>query len=245
MRYKLVPKPKPNAFVRQLRALVAGKKKDAADVTRTTAAQTSTTISCLTSATDFATAASGTGLLDMDGDEALLNSVRIRQFIELECVEDVTPVGISDAMYRTIIVYFMKPLLVASAAGTLPPITEILVSDAVSSLYVPDTQNAGRFVVLYDNTKVMGTNTVAVAATGAYPRVNGRTTSIEEFVVKIDKKAHFKANAVSGAPAGHYDSDVSPGQIDRGLLIMYTIVNTGGGAGTINMNANTRLNYTG
>jgi len=161
------PKPKANAFLRQVKALVAGKKKDAADVVRSTVNQTATTISCLTSSTDFATAASGTGLLDMDGDSALINTVRILQRIQLTCIEDLTPVGLSDAQYRTIIVWFYKPLLVASAAGTLPPITEVLVSDNLISLVVQDTANAGRFKILYDQTDKLGTNTVAVAASGA------------------------------------------------------------------------------
>lgn len=92
----------PGAFVRQLRALVAGKQKDAADVSRITVAQAATTISCLTSSTDFATAASGTGLLDMDGDSALINSVTLHQHFDNACLEDVTPVGLSDVEVRTI-----------------------------------------------------------------------------------------------------------------------------------------------
>lgn len=241
--YKPIPKPAPGAFVRQLKALVAGKKRDAADVTRTTAAQTATTISCLSSSTDFATAASGTGLFDMDGDEALINSVRIMQTYTNACFEDLTPVGLFDCYIRTLIVYFKKPLLVASAAGTLPPVTEVLVSDAVNSLIVPDTQNSGRFVIMYDQIDNMGQNTVAVAASGADARLNGRTRCIRDFTVKIDKKCHFKSPGVSGTPSGHYDSDVSPGQVDAGLLVMYVLIN--GVGGTLTCSNITRLNYTG
>jgi len=222
------PKPKANAFLRQVKALVAGKKKDAADVVRSTVNQTATTISCLTSSTDFATAASGTGLLDMDGDSALINTVRILQRIQLTCIEDLTPVGLSDAQYRTIIVWFYKPLLVASAAGTLPPITEVLVSDNLISLVVQDTANAGRFKILYDQTDKLGTNTVAVAASGADARLNGPITINREFVVPVAKTCHFKAPVLSGTASGQYDDNVSAGQVDKGLLVMYTLQSGGG-----------------
>lgn len=243
---KFVPRAKPGAFVRQLRALVAGKKKDAADVARDTAAQAATTVSCLTSTTNFATAASGTGLIDMDGDEALLNKVTFRQRISVEALLDATPVALPGGMMiRTLVVYFKKPLLVASAAGTLPPITEVLVSDTAHSLVVPDTQNAGRFVILYDKTDVLGNNTVGTAAGGLDPRVNGATLIQREFDVKVERKCHFRSAGVSGTPSGHYDSDVSPGQVDAGLLILYTIPFQGGTTGTINHDITTRLNYTG
>lgn len=242
---KFIPKPKPNAFLKQVKALVAGKRKDATDVNRDTADQSSTTISCLTSSTDFATAASGTGLLDMDGDQALINGLTLNQSLALTCLEDLTPVGLGSAFVRTLIVYFKKPLLVASAAGTLPPITEVLVADSVASLFVPDTQNAGRFVVIYDKTDNLGTNTVSAAASGANPRVNGTNALIRRIYVKIDKNCHFKVAGVSGTPSGHYDSDVQPGQVDAGLLIMYTQVTNGATAGTITVLNRTRLNYTG
>jgi len=238
------PKPKSAYLDRQIKALIAGKRKDAADVVRTTADQKATTVSCLTSTTDFSTAASGTGLLDHDGDECLINGVKISQTLTSYCIEDVTPVGLTDALVRTIIVYFKKPLLVASAAGTLPPVTEVLVSDSVASLVVPPTQNAGRFVVLYDKTDNLHQNSVAVAATGAYPRNNGANRISRQFYVKIDKKVHYKVAAVSGTPAGHYDSDVDPGQVDAGLICMYTLV-SGYSSGQLNLTNTTRLNYTG
>lgn len=239
------PKPKANAFLRQVKALVAGKRKDATDITRDTVPQTVTTLACLTSSTAFATAASGTGLLDMDGDEALINSVLISQRITNNTVEDATPVGHTDTIIRNLIVYFKKPLLVASAAGTLPPITEVLVTDDVMSLPVPDTQNSGRFQIMCDRKYNMGINSVAVAATGTDPQLSGTTTRINQFMCKIDKKCHFKAAGVSGTPSGHYDSDVSPGQVDAGLLVMYVLIYQAPGSGTLNVETDTRLNYTG
>jgi len=235
-----------NTLMRKVRALVHGKSKDAADVTRQTAAIAATTIACLTSTTDFATAASGTGLLDMDGDSALINHVRIQQRLDNLGVVNLDPTGDgADVLIRTLIVWFKKPLLVASAAGTLPPITEVLVTDDTSSLPVPDTQNAGRFSILYDKTDNVGVNSVAVAATGAYPRINGKNTVTRDFTVKINKSCHFRTAGVSGAPSGHYDSDVTQGQIDNGLLIMYTLHRNSTTNGAVTVTNFTRLNYTG
>lgn len=238
-------------FIRQMKALVEAKHRDATDVTRATGAQAATTISCLTSSTDFATAASGTGLLDMDGDSAQINSVHITQSLYNVGIENVNPIndGASECFVRTILVWFFKPLLVASAAGTLPPITEVLVADLLPSLVVPDTQNAGRFTVLYDKTDRLGTNTLSVAASGSNPRINGVNTIHRDFIVKINKQIKFKANSQSGVAAaqqgGHYDSDVPGGQTDRGLLVMYTQVEGTGFAGALNVSNITRLNYTG
>jgi len=231
-------------LARQIKALVHGKTKDAADVARNTADHLATTSSCLTSSTDFSTAASGTGLLDMDGDEALINHITVSQTFDLqnEVLLDPTSTGVE--VVRTLIVWFYKPLLVASAAGTLPPITEVLVTDNHASLYVPDTQNSGRFQVLYDKTDILGNNTVTVAATGSNPRLNGKIAVRRIFKVPVNKRCHFRSAGVSGTPSGHYDSDVSNGQIDRGLLVMYTI-SADQSNGRLLVANSTRLNYTG
>lgn len=234
----------PGAFVRQLKALVAGKRKDATDVTRATAAHLNqTTSSCLTSSDAFATAASGTGLLDMDGDEALINTVTISHVVINPGALQLDPTSESEQLLRTLIVWYYKPLLVASAAGTLPPVTEVLVTAEIDSLVVPDTQNSGRFTVLYDKIENYGTNTFTVAATGANPRVNGVNERQKIYTVKVNKSCHFRVAGVSGAPSGHYDSDVAAGQIDRGLLVMYNI--TVGNTELLYVQHKTRLNYTG
>jgi len=243
--FKRVPKPKANAFLRQVKALVAGKKKDAADVARNTTTQTATTISCLTSSTNFATAASGTGLLDMDGDSALINSVRVRGTISNLATVDLDPTGNNDVNYRMILVWFNKPLLVASAAGTLPPITEVLVTDDAKSLVVTANANAGRFQILSDKTYNIGTNTFASTG-GLASRVQGNNNRTLDHTFKVGKTCHFAAPSVSGTPAGHYDSDVAPGRIDKGLLVLYTLIDTKIiAAADINLTLNSRLNYTG
>lgn len=229
---------------KQVKSLVASKRRDATDVQRDTGAQTSTTISCLTSSTAFATAASGTGLLEVDGDECQLNTVQVRGGIQNPAVLDLDPTGNVDVLVRHIIVYFNKPLLVASAAGTLPPITEVLVSDDIHSQFVTATANAGRFVVLSDRRFNLGTNSYQAATALGHARNTGVSHRHVNYVVKVNKRVKFAANAVSTTPAGHYDSDVPAGRVSKGLLVMYNQAAVTGGA-TVSSLINTRLNYTG
>lgn len=232
------------SFVKQMKALIASKKKEAADVTRDTAGLAATTIACLSSTTNFATAASGTGLFDMDGDEVLVNHVRIKGVFQNTATLDLDPVGQFDPVVRKLVVWFNKPLLVASAAGTLPPITEVLISDNISSLPVTDAANGGRFVILSDKKWNLGTNTYQAVTAVGHARNSGKTQQFYDYKVKVGKMAKFKSPSVSGTPAGHYDSDVSPGQIDKGLLVEYTQVSSVA-TQTINNYETTRLNYTG
>lgn len=230
---------------RQVKALIASKKRDAADVTRTTVGQAATTIACLTSTTDFATAASGTGLLDFDGDECLINNVRIKGELTLPALLDLDPAADVDTVVRKLVVWFNKPLLVASAAGTLPPITEVLVADTIQSLPVTDAANGGRFVILSDRKWSMGSNTYQAATALGHARVTGKSNQFYDYWVKVNKQCKFVAPAASGASAGgHYDSDANPGRVDRGLLVCYTQVSQVGSLVPTDVSY-TRLNYTG
>lgn len=236
---------KGKSLVRQVKALIASKKKDAADVTRATADASATTVACLTSTTNFATAASGTGLLDLDGDECLINSVHIKGYLNNSATLVLDPSAYNNPRVRKILVWFNKPLLVASAAGTLPPITEVLISDSVDSLKVTPAANGGRFQILSDKTFDVGSNTYQAATALGHARCNGKTMHTLDYRVKINKMCKFAANSVSGTPAGHYDSDVGPGRIDKGLLCLYTLYSLFGAASTVDDSVVTRLNYTG
>lgn len=233
------------SFVRQMKALIASKKKEAADVNHSISPATATTISCLTSSTDFATAASGTGLLDADADEILVNNVRIKGSIVNQAILDLDPTGQADALVRHLIVWFNKPLLVASAAGTLPPITEVLISDSIFALPVTQAANGGRFQILSNKLYNLGTNTFQAATALGHARASGQTHQLVDYRVKVNKMIKYAAPSVSGTPGGHYDSDVIPGRIDRGLLVMYTMYNATALTQTIVSSINTRLNYTG
>jgi len=237
---------RPDTLESKVRALVKGKTKDTVSVARS-ATLTTTTVSCLTSGTDFAVATNGTGLFSVNADEVMMNSLDLNEVIELQGLEDVTPVGLTAAVVRTIIVYFYAAYLPASAAGTLPPITEVLETDAVASLVVPDTQKKGRFKILYDKTTTLGSNTVAVAATGAYPRIAGNNIHTLNTTLKLGLPCKFKAEANSDGSieGGHYDSDEPGGQVSTGLLCMYRVGKNHSTAGTTVVTCNTRINYTG
>lgn len=230
----------------QVKALIASKKREAADVTRTVVGMTVTQSSCLTSSTDITTAASGTGLLDFDGDECLINHVRLKGRLTVGAVLDLDPVGNVDFYVRKLVVWYNKPLLVASAAGTLPPITEVLVTDAIESPFVTSAANGGRFVVLSDKKWNMGTNTYQSVTAAGHARVSGRSQQFYDYVVKVAKRCKFAAPSVSGTAAGgHYDSDIAPGRVDKGLLVVYTQVGTITGGQSLSDTNVTRLNYTG
>lgn len=237
---------KPSLSTR-VRALIAGKTKDSITTVRTAAHNGTTQVSCLTSNTDFAAAT--LGLLVGDADTAMLNSVTVRERFTLTCLEDLTPVGLSECIIRTLIIWYYKPLLVASAAGTMPPVTEVLESDSIESLYVSETRNSGRFTVLLDKSVNLGCNTVAVAASGADARVNGQNVHFLEYTLPINKTIHFKESPEADAGAasnagGHYDSDNAAGQVDKGLLVMYTLALNPTSAGTCTITRSTRVNYT-
>lgn len=239
---------KGKSLVRQVKALINSKKRDAADVSRAlnaTAAQ-ATTSYCLTTTglpLSPGVAASGTGLLDMDGDECLINSIHFRSQFSQPVAVDATQTGNVDSLVRKLLVWYNKPLLVASAAGTLPPVTEVLISDALASLKVTSNANGGRFQVLSDKLFRFGQNTIVADGATAAPHLIGPSSNqIHDYTVKVNKNVKFAVSSVSGTPAGHYDSDVGPGRIDKGLLVMYTLYSN---TQAINETCATRLNYTG
>jgi len=239
---------KASSLQRQVQALIQGKKRDAADVTRATANQNATTIANLTSSTDFATSQSGTGLIDADCDEALINSVHIKGLLDNKGALDLDRSDATELMVRQLVVWFYKPSLPADASGTVPPITEVLVTDTIESLPVTAAANSGRFVILSDKLFNLGTNTFqATTAVGSSATV-GRNRQIVDYVVKVDKRMHFKLPSQSGAAGsgGHYDSDNGgQGQVDRGLLVLYTQVNPTLSAAWNSLNTMyTRVNYT-
>jgi len=239
---------KANSLERQVKALIAGKKRDAADVTRvfSQSGVNTSKSTCLTSTTDFGapgTAASGTGILDFDGDSALINHIDIRGTVENTSQLLAAAAGSVPSRVRALLVWFYKPLQIPTAAGTLPPMTEVLVTDHIDSMQVTDAKNAGRFTVLFDRTYNLGVNTLGTAAASLDPRVNGTNIYTLDERIKIDKKISFKGNCASGTPAGHYDDDVSPGQIDRGLCVLYCLSDADSGV-VQSMNLFTRLNYT-
>jgi len=248
-----------NSLATQVRRLIAGKKKDAADVARLSTNITSTTAMCLTSSTASSTAASATGLIVCDVDKAHINSVLIRGNMQLYPIANTLAQYLAtpkpSARARLMVVWFYKPALPPSAAGTLPPITEVLVSDSLDSMIVQDTANAGRFSILSDRMFDLGSNQYVVDTTAtqsyAINRSSDRNQLSINYMVKVGKDCSFKAPAVSSNPGGHYDSDAGQtnGLITKGLLVAYILTDgcanvAGTDAGLGDFNITTRLNYT-
>lgn len=232
---------------KQVRALIAAKKKDAQDVTRDRTGVTTTASTCLTAAEAFVGTANS-GILAADADEILVNSVRLKGYHEILAALDVNTDGNRDTFVRHLIVWFYKPLLVASAGGTLPPITEVLISDELHSLPVTAAANGGRFVVLSDKMWNLGTNTYQ-AITAAGSAINtGKSKQYFDYTVKVGKTVKCVAPSLAGTAAnqaGHYDLDSAAGQVDRGLLVLYSQVYVGASTTVVNTVLDTRANYTG
>jgi len=242
-----------NSLATQVRRLIQGKKKDAADVTRSSSVNlTVSRIGVLTSSTAAATAASGTGLISSDADKAQINSVSLRGFWDVRPMIRTLAQGqtaFGGCRARMLVVWFYKPQTATSAAGTVPPITEVLVSDSVDSMVVPDTQNAGRFSILSDRIWDLGSNVTYSDAPIGYQYPNGKLIQSFNYTVKVNKSCSFTKNADPTTNlGGHYDSDVQNGQVSRGLLVLYalSVGNTGAttDCGTIVHTCISRLNYT-
>jgi len=241
-----------NQLSTQVRRLIAGKKKDAADVTRDQSSALTTRLHCLSSSTSNGTAASGTGIIATDSDRATINHVDIRGSFTLAPVICTTAQAAAlkgGFRARFIVVWFYKPLLDASAAGTIPPITEVLVTDTLDSMYVQDAANAGRFTVLSDKTFNMGRSLLlSDSSLGQQGHLPASTVPFK-YRVKVNKQMLFRAPANDANPGGHYDSDVTNGQITKGMLVLYSNfeqegVVAGSDAAAVNYNLITRLNYT-
>jgi len=228
---------------RQIKGLIASKKRDGADVDRSQAALATTSVHCLTSSTAANTAPSNSGLCVADADEVLINTVRLKGSWDNPAILDLDPVQDSDVCVRMLIVWFNKPLAVANAAGNLPPITEVLVSDTMDSLPVTDAANGGRFVILSDRKWNLGNNTFQAATAVGHARVSGQQKHYFDYTVKVNKMMKLVESSTHLVAAGHYDSDVLGGRVDKGLLIMYVQVDTLGGSTPVHT-CFTRLNYT-
>jgi len=239
----------------QVRRLIQGKKKDAADVSRLQTSVISNRIHCLTSSTSNADAADTTGLVVTDADRAHINSVTIRG--ALNCFPVVCTsaqaAGVKGApRFRMITVWFYKPKLDASAAGTLPPLTEVLedASPTIDSMYKQDAKNANSFVVLSDRTWVAPRMLQLSDASLGMDRDGQVGSSIPfNYTVKVNKDQFYAAPCNSTNKGGHFDSDTLPGQVTKGLLVLYTMADgegstAGTSAGRFNYILNTRLNYT-
>jgi len=189
------PGRRSTAMVKQVKGLLAAKTRDAADVNLGITAYTNAVIGGLcTSSNVTAAAAYGSGLLQTDADEVLLNSIRIRGMFVLPATLLLDPTGHYSAKVRRLLVWFNKPLQVAVSGGaTLPSLNEVLVNLNVDALPINDATNGGRFVILSDRVWDVGTNTFQSVTAAGSARVNGRIGVVYDYTVKISRKFTFKA----------------------------------------------------
>lgn len=218
------PRALPATMQSQLKSILAGKNKDSNIISRIASAITGTNVSCLSSATDFTYATSLTGLLDTNQDECLIKHINIKQNLRNFKTVHTASAGVRDCFIRTIIVWYNKAQTVADVDGGLPPVTEFLTGDSLHAMYKLPADNAGRWVILYDKTDNMGTNIAgyAILQNDVFSKGDSLQRDIK---IKVDKRMSFAKSA--GFAGGHYDSDVEGGLVDKGLICMYTLVDTG------------------
>lgn len=225
---------------RKLNSLLKGHTKDGNLVQRVILNATSTVrVACLTSSDSFDTAPDGSGILSTTADQVMLNYVHLRGRATVGFFQALS--GFADKVpctYRVIVVYYKKPLLVADASGTLPPVTEVLRTASITSHYVADTDNSGRFEILYDKTTFLGMY-MQVAALA--PAITGPLVHTIDVKVPINRKCRFHTPATSTAFGGHYDTGTD-GRVSEGLLCMYVLPKDG--AGTMDFDVESVLNFT-
>jgi len=239
----------------QVRRLMAGKKKDGADVNRwngyASASNSATSNMCLSSSTDKSTAVDTTGLITTDSDCATINHVDLQGYFSLSPIacnvaQSISAFGQAEA--RLIVAWLYKPAIALVAAGTVPAVTEVLVTDSIDAMQLQDTANAGRFTVLSDRRFNLG-RALQLSDSSLGTSGNGGTLVPFKYRVKVGKKMEFKAPANDTNKGGHLDSDTSAGQVTKGILCAWILWKKGAGVAGTDCGSNsafltTRLNYT-
>lgn len=244
---KTVIMDKRAPMYKQIRGLLAAKTRDN-DTNRNVSSIASGAVYsyCVTSGGALGFAPSGSGLLDVDADEVLINTIRIRGVFTHPAVVVADRTNAVDSMVRRLVVWFNKPLLVADSAGTLPPITEVLYAAGVSSLPIQNASNGGRFTILSDRTWNLGTNLLSASTAAGTHSVDGHNSHLYDYTIKVGRKVKFVTASASGASAGgHYDSDVTAGRVASGLLVVYTIPYSSPVGVLMFDQCSVRMNYTG
>lgn len=232
---------------RELRALLVGYKKDGADVTRIdTTALSGTTISMCATATDPISTAL-TGQLRTTNDAAYINWIDVKGAFQSRPIigssaNAAAPYG--EAKVRLLWVWYHKPSTPPDNAGTLPPVTDCLVSDNVNAF--PRNDTGGSFTILSDRIFDLGRayqlNDSSLGSSGF-----GGKGVLFNYRVNVYRQQFYKS---AGSTAGRYSTVSDSGTISTGLLVGYLVCQkTGGTAGTDAAQCigtlRTRLNYTG
>lgn len=252
--------PLSNSLQRQVKSLIEGKKRDSPSVSYNVTLSSPTTATAevvasgcptstygMTATTGYAP--QGTGLIPCNADQALINSIRLKGTVHYKANGLATAQlnGVGPCRVRALLVWYLKPAVGADNAGTLPLLNEVLESNSVDGLPYVSSANSGRFQILSDRIWTLGKIANQAGDTGAID-ANPLLRSFD-YTIKVDKKQHYVSTAISGAAGGTYDVDVDEGLVDKGLPVLYLIMDPSKGDAatevvTVNYRAQMRLNFT-
>jgi len=225
---------------KQLNSLLKSNTNDTGTNARFTGTGLTTTAIVANLTADQATVTSnGPGSLKGSGDCALINYVDYRGFIQIpSSVSSIA--GGAGSLVRFLTVRFNKPLQDNDVVGTLPPVTEVLQTDAFSSMPIPADVQAGRFSIISDRVfHAKASN--AVLWNGAAPLNYVSSTMLPiNYRVKVNKYMNFLDTQTT---AGTTDSGEA-GAVQQGLLVLYVLAQYTDAAMQPDLTLNTRVNYT-
>jgi hypothetical protein len=228
---------------KKLNALLKGHTKDAIDVNRQQVMSDAGASykACLTSSTNWLSAATGTGLLHSNTDTVFINSVRIKGFVETVQSGAYQP---DCQRLRQLVVWFSKPRTGPVSGGNCPGITDVLTSNTIDAMPKTSTANAGSFTILSDRTMFLGRQHLKTTADHGdqHDNTGPQLVSIDQ-TVQVKRNLQYRVAATSVINGGHYDNvpGAEPGRIEKGLLMLYII----NGRGQLcEYDVTTRLNYT-
>lgn len=209
-----------------------------------TAIAATASVHCLTSSTAATTAISSSGQIIPLCDSASLNFVEIRGHLAIRAVDAAMAATSYPGDVRILVVRFNKPIAQPTAAGTLPPVTEVLESDNYNAFPIASDVQNGRFQILSDrNFRIdpfgMGAGATSSSMPAASQAVN--------YKVKVKRQVDFLSSTIGpgvNGNGGHFDSDQAAGQVSKGLLCMYVISNFSGASFAPYGTLNTRVQYT-
>lgn len=228
------------SLAKQVRQLVQGARKETdqdisvADLFGTHSVSLTSNSVLAPYATSYSTTSLATKVLT-DHDQLQIESVRIKGHYSIyNNVAPNVPVTI-----RQLLVWFKVPPTPPVSSGQLPLITDVLVSDDLDAMELPENVRKSRFSILSDKTYALGVKTAADSLMiGPYIR------HIDERI-RVNKSMKFILAGQSGQ-VGHYDSDSQTGQ-SKQLLILFVLTEGGTDAtlGVAKCDLQTRLTYIG
>lgn len=229
--------------MKRVRDLVRSHTKDTVNVARNQdLVSLGTYSSCLTSGQSFDSAPELSGLLSLSSDVCLVNRIQFRGRLLLHSDLMTSSADRFSTQVRKLLVWFHKPLMVASDSGTLPPITEVLVSDTIQSQFFTEAANAGRYEVLYDRVFDLGENSYDAAGN---VRLVGQNVQYYDVDVPVGLPINFVLPPTIDNLGGHYGALSAAGRVSSGLCVLYTQVLTCDPSVEIYDYCTTRINYTG